>query len=483
MQRKLFAMCMCAMAALFIVTGCGEKKANAAQSTAEVPTLKWILIGGGMPKNYDSWVKNVNAYIEPKIGAKIDVEVISWGDWGNRRNIIIASNEPFDIIFGNDGTFLNDITLGALMDIRPYVDKAPGLKNLIPADYFRACTVNGKLYGIPTYKDSSMTQYFVWDKAMLDKYGVTDYENINSLADAYPVLEKITKGEKKPSFPLYKAGVYQIFSLYDNIGLGSGGIGVRYDDKSGTVVNLFEAQDIRDQLKIIRKMYQNGIINKDAFTTTDVPPSVGMVCGIAQGWPLAAKTIWGPQRNAEAVVSQFCPTLLMNSTVWGSINSVSVNCKHPDKAIALLELINTDTKLRDMFFFGEEGVNFKYVDVDNSKRVEKINNDWSMAGYAQATFFNVSLLASDTVDQWAEVKMLNAQAIPSVMLGFQLDTSKFETELANCRQVYETNLAELLTGARDTDEALNIMISQLKAAGIDTMIAEAQKQVDAFLKK
>ena len=474
---------MCAMAALFIVTGCGEKKANAAQSTAEVPTLKWILIGGGMPKNYDSWVKNVNAYIEPKIGAKIDVEVISWGDWGNRRNIIIASNEPFDIIFGNDGTFLNDITLGALMDIRPYVDKAPGLKNLIPADYFRACTVNGKLYGIPTYKDSSMTQYFVWDKAMLDKYGVTDYENINSLADAYPVLEKITKGEKKPSFPLYKAGVYQIFSLYDNIGLGSGGIGVRYDDKSGTVVNLFEAQDIRDQLKIIRKMYQNGIINKDAFTTTDVPPSVGTVCGIAQGWPLAAKTIWGPQRNAEAVVSQFCPTLLMNSTVWGSINSVSVNCKHPDKAIALLELINTDTKLRDMFFFGEEGVNFKYVDVDNSKRVEKINNDWSMAGYAQATFFNVSLLTSDTVDQWAEVKMLNAQAIPSVMLGFQLDTSKFETELANCRQVYETNLAELLTGARDTDEALNIMISQLKAAGIDTMIAEAQKQVNAFLKK
>ena len=136
MQRKLFAMCMCAMAALFIVTGCGEKKANAAQSTAEVPTLKWILIGGGMPKNYDSWVKNVNAYIEPKIGAKIDVEVISWGDWGTRRNIIIASNEPFDIIFGNDGTFLNDISLGALMDIRPYVDKAPGLKKLIPAELF-----------------------------------------------------------------------------------------------------------------------------------------------------------------------------------------------------------------------------------------------------------------------------------------------------------------------------------------------------------
>ena len=479
MQKKLFITVLCAVAAVSsLFAGGGQDNAK----TGEVPTLKWVLIGGGMPKNYDAWVKNVNAYIEPKIGAKIDVEVISWGDWGTRRNIIITSNEPFDIIFGNDGTFLNDIALGALMDIRPYVDKASGLKKLIPADYFKACTVNGKLYGIPTYKDSSMTQYFVWDKAMLDKYGVTDYENINSLADAYPVLEKMAKGEKKPSFPLDKGGVYQIFSLYDNIGLGSGGIGVRYDDKSGTVVNLFEAQDIREQLKVIRKMYQNGIINKDAFTAREVT-GPGTICGIAQGWPLAAKTVWGPQRNCEAVVSQFCPTLLMNSTVQGSINSVSVNCKHPDKAIALLELINTDTKLRDMFYFGEEGVNFKYVDKNGSKRVEKINNEWSMAGYTQATFFNVSLLASDTVDQWAEVKKLNSKAKPSVMLGFQLDTSKFETELANCKQVYETNLAELLTGARDPDAALNDMVKQLKAAGIDTIIAEAQKQVNAFLKK
>ena len=479
MQKKLFITVLCAVAAVSsLFAGGGQDNAK----TGEVPTLKWVLIGGGMPKNYNAWVQKVNAYIEPKIGAKIDVEVISWGDWGTRRNIIITSNEPFDIIFGNDGTFLNDIALGALMDIRPYVDKASGLKKLIPADYFKACTVNGKLYGIPTYKDSSMTQYFVWDKAMLDKYGVTDYENINSLADAYPVLEKMAKGEKKPSFPLDKGGVYQIFSLYDNIGLGSVGIGVRYDDKSGKVQNLFEAQDIRDQLKVIRKMYQNGIINKDAFTAREVP-APGTICGIAWGWPLAAKTVWGPQRNCEAVVSQFCPTLLMNNTVQGSINSVSVNCKHPEKAIAFLELINTDTKLRDMFYFGEEGVNFKYVDKNGSKRLEKINNEWPMPGYAQATFFNVSLLASDTVDQWAEVKKLNSKSKPSVMLGFQLDTSKFETELANCRQVYATNLAELLTGARDPDEALKDMIAQMKTAGIDTIIAECQKQVNAFLKK
>lgn len=480
MQKKFIALFSCVMLTIAAVSAMGGQ--DSSQAAGQTPTLKWVLIGSGMPKNYKAWAEKVNAYIEPKIGAKIDVEVISWGDWDSRRNIILTSNEPFDIIFGNDGTLMNDITMGALMDIRKYVDKAAKLKALIPADYFKACTVNGKLYGIPTYKDSSMTQYFVWDKAILDKYGIKDYEKINSLADAYPVLEKIAQGEKKPSFPLNNGGVYQIFSLYDNIGLGSIGVGVRYDDKSAKVVNVFEQTDIHDQLTIIRKMYQNGIINKDAFTAREVP-APGTICGIAQGWPLAAKTVWGPQRNAEAVVSQFCPTLLMNATVQGSINSVSVNSKYPEKAVAFLELLNTDTKLRDMFYFGEEGVNFNYVDVKGEKRVEKTVEAWSMAGYAQATFFNVSLLASDTVNQWAEVKNLNSKAKPSVMLGFQLDTSKFETELANCRQVYESNKAELLTGARDTDEALKDMISQLKTAGIDTIIAECQKQVNVFLKK
>ena len=478
MQKKVIALICAILTAGLVFANGGQESMESGKS----PVLKWVTVGGGKPKNYDAWIRKVNEYIEPLIGAKVDVEVISWGDWDSRRNIIITSNEPFDIIFGNDGTFLNDISIGALMDIRPYVDKAPKLKSLIPPDYFKACTVNGKLYGIPTYKDSSMTQYFVWDKAMLDKYGITDYKNINSLEAAYPVLKKIAQGEKKASFPLNNEGVYQIFSLYDNIGLGSIGVGVRYDDKSAKVVNLFEAEDIKSQLAIIRKMYQDNIINKDAFTAREVQVP-GTICGIAQGWPLAAKTHWGPQRNAEVVVSQFCPTLFMNNTVQGSINSVSVNCKYPAKAIALLQLINTDTKLRDMFYFGEEGVNFKYVTKVGKKRVEKINNEWTMAGYTQGTFFNVTLLASDEFDQWAEVKMLNEKAIPSVLIGFQVDTSKIETELVNCRQVYETNKAELLTGAKDTDTLLKVMISQLKVAGIDKVIEECQKQVNAFLKK
>ena len=86
-------------------------------NTGEIVNLKWVTIGNGMPTNYDSWISSVNAYIGEKIGVNLEMEVIPWGDWDNRRNIIVSTNEPYDIIFGNGNNYVADINLGAYADI------------------------------------------------------------------------------------------------------------------------------------------------------------------------------------------------------------------------------------------------------------------------------------------------------------------------------------------------------------------------------
>ena len=65
---------------------------------------------------------------------------------------------------------------------------------MIPAGYWDACRVNGKLYAVPTYKDSSMTNYFVWDKDLLDANGmdVTDLHTLESLHDTLAALKDKT---------------------------------------------------------------------------------------------------------------------------------------------------------------------------------------------------------------------------------------------------------------------------------------------------
>lgn len=80
-----------------------------------------------------------------------------------------------------------------------------------------------------------------------------------------------------------------------------------------------------------------------------------------------------------------------------------------------------------------------------------------------------------------EVKELNEKAEPSVLLGFTLDTTSIADELANCIQIAERYKGELLTGTADPEVMVPQMMKELRAAGFDKIVAEAQSQVDAFM--
>ena len=166
--RKIIALGLAAVMTAGMLTGCGgsESKENASNDKGEeVVTLKWVTIGNGMPSNYDSWIGKVNDYIGEKIGVNLEMEVIPWGDWDNRRNITISTNEPYDIIFGTGNNYIADIKLGAYADITDLIDEnMKEFNELMPEKYWEAVQVGGKIYGVPSYKDSSISNYAIWIK-------------------------------------------------------------------------------------------------------------------------------------------------------------------------------------------------------------------------------------------------------------------------------------------------------------------------------
>lgn len=96
----------------------GSSTSTAAPTAApskDVVTLKWVAVGSGMPSNYDAWLAQINPYLEDKIGVNIDMEVISWGDWDTRRNVIVNTSGEYDILFTNVNTYNNDVNTGPVM--------------------------------------------------------------------------------------------------------------------------------------------------------------------------------------------------------------------------------------------------------------------------------------------------------------------------------------------------------------------------------
>ncbi len=283
--------------------------------------LKWIQVGNGMPSNYDAWLEQINPYLEEKIGVNVDMEIVPWGDWDNRRSVIANSGEAFDIMFTDQTRYNSEVGTGVFMDLTELLPTAaPELYAMIPEDYWTAASIGGKIYAIPTYKDSSITNYFIWDVDMAEKYNI-DYKNITTYEDLAAALETIEAGEKTAPYRMSKNGADWLIGYYDQLGAGLPVLGVRYDDAEKKVVNPLEDADVAANLQIIHQMYKDGVINGDAPTADD--SNNYRTFFTAQGWSGAAKSNWGPNNgieNCEAI--QYGETFVSNTSVRGSMNGI-----------------------------------------------------------------------------------------------------------------------------------------------------------------
>ena len=136
-------------------TGTDGSSTSTAAPSKDVVTLKWVAVGSGMPSNYDAWLAQINPYLEDKDRRQHRHGGYLLGHWDTRRNVIVNTSGEYDILFTNVNTYNNDVNTGAFLDITDMVkEAAPELYASVPEDYWKACEVGGRVYGVPTYKDS-----------------------------------------------------------------------------------------------------------------------------------------------------------------------------------------------------------------------------------------------------------------------------------------------------------------------------------------
>lgn len=493
MRILALAMAMAMTAGAF--SGCADQgSGSGAGDSTETPVIKWYSLGGTVPGDFKDAVDAMNARLdELKVGAHVDVTVFEWGPFEQSVQKMINGGDYYDIVFTNGSSYTRYVQQGAFMDITEKVKTAaPEMEEFIPDNIWDGTKIDGKIYAVPTYKDSSMTQFWYFDHEKVEKYDI-DVKSVHTMDDLTPIFKKVKEGEsaENPSFypvMLTKGNPWNgFFNDFDTLGAGVQNVGVRIDDENRKVVNVLEDEEILHNLDVLRSWYEAGYINPDANVSEE--NYKGSFFGSGQGWPSAVKG-WARGQN----IKQYDATdaingpLYTSETVLGSLNAISVNSKYADESLKVLQACNTDTKLRDIMAFGKEGVHFEYVEKkldDGSgtrEAVKVLRDDWATgwAKYTQASFFPCTLTVDEPDIQWDEIKEQNAAAKESVCMGFLMDISPVQNEVSACKQIFDTYKPDLLTGARDPKELVPTINEEMKAAGLDTIIAEAQKQVDAF---
>lgn len=489
---------MAVVLAAGMISGCQTKTANTggtAQSdaaagntgaaghkdTGDIPTLVYWTIGGTVPSDFQQDIDTINDYLAEKIHVKLDLKIAGYGDYDQKMNTIINSGEPFDMMFVNNTNYGRFVKMGAFADITDKLQsEAPDLYHLLPEQLWKGVMIDGKVYSVPSYKDSSMTQFWNFDDQYVQKYNI-DTSGIKTLQDLDKPFRDMKKGEGKGFYPLQLSQggspFSGFFNEYDGLTAGLYPLGVKVDDKSRTVVNTIEQPDIMANLKLLHQWYMDGIINPDANVLTEPQKKLPFVS--AQGWPSAIatwQTLNGVKKYDAFKVSG---PLYSTETIQGSMNAISSNSKHKDECLKFLQLVNTDSKLRDMLAYGVPDKTFQYV---GDGVVKKLTDTWPLAAYTQGTFFNMSVTEDADPKQWDEVKAQNEEAESSIMLGFSLDLTNIQNEMSGCLAVWNKYRYDLLTGASDPETVVPKLNAELKSAGFDTIVSEAQKQINEFYK-
>jgi putative aldouronate transport system substrate-binding protein len=447
---------------------------------------------GETPKNMDAVNKAASEYLTGLINATLEYRPISWGDYSNKVNLMFASGEKFDLMF--TAAWMNEsqyAAKGQILAVDDLLAKyAPDYLATVPQDVREAGFINGKAYGLTGYKEWAANKGMIFRKDIADKYGISP-DTVKTWADLTPYLEKIKQGEpgmvpiQARSADSPAVGMIDI-NAFDTLGDGPGVIVRAAGDTK--VVNMFEQPAFTEAVKLMRDWFKKGYVNKDAASTTDMT-YLAVKAGKAVSYNQSGKPGIASQeaRNCgmPVVYIPMDKPYMTTSDAASAILAVPSTSADPARAIMFANLLHKDRYLVNLLNWGVEGQDYvkasdntiKYPDgMDASNSTYNLNMSWLMGDITLNYLWE-----SDDKDIYEQYKTFNDSADRSAALGFSFDSTPVKNEVAAYNNVRDQYTGALYTGSVDPDTTIPKFIEALKAAGMEKVIAEKQKQLDAFV--
>lgn len=498
------------------LTGCGDKTATVptkdSTSTAAADPgkdLKPVELTYYFPntpqKDLASVEEELNKILKAKINATVHLKLIDWGTYDEKMNVLMASGEKYDLAFTSTwaNNFYQNVSKGAFAPIDELLaEYAPGIKSAIPETFWKAVKVKGQTYGVPNFQQATAGYGYMIQKAVADKYKL-DWKSVTKLSDLTPFLETVKKNEpdlipfgisKKEDIFTKAPAMFGFEALGDAATPGS----IYVNDPSLKVVNQFETPEFKSFVTLMRDWYAKGYVRKDVATLKDMESDKKAGKNAMTWAQIDSDTIvtekagmesTGRMSNANKDVPsydlQFVKPLLTTDKAAATITAISATSPNKERAMMFLNLLNTDKEVYNLIAWGVADKHYKKVG-DNRIETKADGGYQIFSGWEFGNLTNSYLSEGDPkggevdakfVKMWSD---LNKNAIPSNALGFVFDFAPVKAEKANCDAIIEELYYSISTGTVDPDKYLPQFLDKLKRAGADKIVAEKQKQLDAW---
>jgi putative aldouronate transport system substrate-binding protein len=447
---------------------------------SEAPVeLVWYTIGTP-PRDLQKVNDEINKLTAEKINATVKIKMLDWGEYSQKMQIAIASGENFDIAFTSSwaNDYFGNAKKNAFLAIDDLLKShGQGIVAALHPDFLEGTKVNGHNYGIPANKELPQQRVFRFNKTFVDKYNL-DISGVKTLQDLEPILK--TFKENEPTIAPIPAKIAEFFHVdmpINDIPI----IGMPLDTTDYKLINVWETDEAKAYLETMHRYYQAGYLPKDVATQKDAGDyfKTGQwLVDVADSQPLA-DNLWSADAGYEVVSVPMQDPISFNWSVAGSMQAISINSEHPEKAMEFLNLLYTDADLMNMLDFGIQDVHYTKTG-DNTKDIIP-DSGYGFPAFTAGNLMLTYLNSNDAPDKWEQFQKFNDSATAAPLLGFQVDTSKITSELASLKNTKDAVYDALFSGTVDPAVQLPKAIEKFKENGLDKVMAEIQSQIDAWV--
>lgn len=516
MKKRIVSIMLCVGMVTSLLTGCGGSSDNAGEKkeskSADADELVTIVMPmatlGEAPGELEAVEEKINEITEKEIGVRLVVEPIPFGDLSSQQNLMISSGDQLDLVLALwEGGIGNYVEKGAVIELTDLAEEygqdiiestGAGIAGGYYKDTLYAvpnAELQGHSYGFYARKDEVESLGFEFDPAKT--YTIEDLE---ALFAAYK--EKHGDGYYCIGGTNSKVDYFMnLFGHADNLGNGSSGYtsGGLVDclDKSDTTVKNIYATDT--YMEYAKKMYdwaKKGYFSSDAATNTDAGTAqiasgnyLGQFNTTEETTIVQVSSACGTEMVPITIVEPYACTGMYQGVLWG----ISSNCEYPEKAMQLLNMLYENPDVVTLLMYGMEGQSYEVVEkgddykkvIDFPEGVDAMNSPYYVT---LGVFGNQNLYpvwAPADLEQYTMLTDFNEfvsdESKQSVALKYTFDYSELASKYAAVSAVISQYTGAIACGAVDPETQIPAYIKALEAAGINDLIAENQKQLDAWL--
>lgn len=503
--RKLIAVTVIAGVALMLLAGCGsaakqETESLAASTTAatekattaapaEKLTVRYV-----SPGSAPNWVADrenvVNAQME-KDGVNLALKLvfIPWDVWDQKTNLMLSTDEEFELLHVMEDKTKASVYAGrgAIVPIDEYLDTAgANLKQLIPSYAWDTARINGKIYTVPAMgREWGNLDLMTVRTDLLEKYKLPLPKTMEEMITT---AETIAKGEKDIKFAVMYKNNYIMHNFHREYDSWPFNVvdETFFVDQQGNVKAWIETEEFKKDCEFARKLYTKGLvptdilnINLDNFNNLQNTGKFVFFAGAQLNiWPTLQKNVPGIQID----IFRLAPDKpVMRPLMFNNDNAVPKTAKHPEAGIGFLNWVYASQENFDLFMHGVEGKDWidkgpgKYSLVDPTANPNTDFSSWKLA------ITNYLKYPVEAHPRMAESEALNDQAVNSATVGFNFDSKDVAVEYANVQAEVTASLYPLKLGVIDYEKGYAAAQAKMKAAGLDKVVAEYQKQLKEYL--